>query len=367
MIQRLSSVLGVQKQILRTSRKLKGQHADITPAIWYKLKGNNLGSSDREFVLLTRQLGYYIDQLEQVTKRRAVGWKPLFEDIVRRRDSQAPPREQGRHAARMFRESTALSQGSTGVGDVIRGHLRSLGLLVLESPLPDSQIEGCTFFVGDPPFDRPCIYANTHRTTWFRRNEILMHELCHAIFDASNQGASLDLKNEHSDLEIAEERAHAFAQEALVPKEVLRHVTVSKGIRWNQLSPEALAKVVASTHVEKKLLLHTAVDYEFITSEEFQSYLQLDIARELKQVSDRALSTTEYLHKIGVQAAKWAGKRNTTIPARSLRLPVPYIGAVLDALKNAEISRSKACELLMIDETAFEERFGEEVEIQEEC
>ena len=52
----------------------------------------------------------------------------------------------------------------------------------------------------------------------------------------------------------------------------------------------------------------------------------------------------------------------TTLPSRSLRLPVSYIARVLDAVRSLAISESKAAEMLMIDEDTFAERFSSVLE-----
>src|SRR5216683_1122137 len=167
----LSAVFSVPTSILRSSGKAdKNIREDITPAIWYKFRGPELINADRECVVLVRQLGHYLNELEAVTRNRAVQWKTLFESIRNTTDLQAAPREQGRSAARAFRESTSLSHGAKGNGEVLRGVLRSLGVLVFETPLKESRLEGCSFYVGTQSASRPCIFANTHHVTWFRRN-----------------------------------------------------------------------------------------------------------------------------------------------------------------------------------------------------
>lgn len=362
MIDRLSTILGIPPLDLRTTKKLKGNQADIAPAIWFKLRGEGLVDADRECVLLIRQLGYYINQLEEVTGKKPVGWKNLFESIRDNTDIQAPPREQGRQAARMFRESTGLGHGCNGIGDVFRGYLRNQGILIIESPLPESKVEGCSFYIGTASgasaIDRPCIFANSHHNTWFRRNQVLMHEIGHAIFDVQSTGASFDFEDEIVSCDIAEERAQAFSFEALIPREVLRHLSQTKGIQWDAANSSDLANLVAGAHVEQKTVISAALEHEFINEAQAILYRSVDIIQELKTRTDHALSTDEFLTKKGIAQSPWVGKRNTTIPIRSLRLPVAYIDSVLDAIKNEHISRGKAAELLMIDEETFDERFS---------
>src|SRR5262249_35746797 len=99
---RLATIVGVRPSDLRMTAKQARQQGDIVPAIWFKLRGSVLSEIDREYVLLIRQLGYYLDELEEVTQRRAQAWQLLFETTRRATDPQFPPREQGRIAARAF-------------------------------------------------------------------------------------------------------------------------------------------------------------------------------------------------------------------------------------------------------------------------
>ena len=313
---------------------------------------------DREYVVLIRQIGHYLNELEEVTRQKSVQWKSLFESIRTTVDIQAPPTEQGKAAASIFRQSTALGHGASGSGDVLRGFLRALGVLVVESPLADSRIEGCSFYVGSTNSPRPCAFANSHHTTWFRRNAILMHEVGHAIFEHL-AGASLDFSGAGDAHDSIELRAQAFAQAALIPKEVLFHVAQSRGIKWAALNEYALAQLVADTHVEQKLVVSAAADYGFIEAERQDDLNRLDIHAELLALSDHALSTEQFLDKNGEHASDWIGKRATTLSAKSIRLPIGYVNAVVDAYKNRQISPAKAAEYLIIDEQEFTDRFGD--------
>jgi Zn-dependent peptidase ImmA (M78 family) len=317
MLPLLSAVLGVNKRLLRLSPKqAKSTQADITPAIWYKFRGPRVADSDRECALLIRELGFYMHELEVVTGRRALGWAPLFEDIRRTTDQQAPPGEQGRQAARNFRQSTSLDQGATGIGEVFRGHLRNLGLLVVESPITGSNLEGCSFYVGASVADRPCIFANVYQTTWFRRNMILMHELAHAIFDAESCGASLDFVEPETTLDLSEQRAEAFAREALLPEEVLRHAAQKRGLKWDSADPQGLAQLVADTHVEPAVIALGALDAGFIDADSARRLRELDIARILPSLTERALSAKDFIASRATDAETWIAKRTTASPLR---------------------------------------------------
>jgi Zn-dependent peptidase ImmA (M78 family) len=259
----------------------------------------------------------------------------------------------------MFRESRGLNKGMTGLGEVFRGNLRSMGLLVVESPLPDASLEGFCFYVGSGASLRPCIFANSYRTTWFRRNVVLMHEVGHAIFDAESMGAALDFRDTPNPTDFTEERAQAFAQETLVPQELLRHAAQARGIKWQNLTRNQVAELVSVTHVEQKLILTASVDAGFITAGQEEDLASLSLEPLLSTISPHALTTHEFLNKIGNDPIRLlVGNRTTTLPSRTLRLPVSFVTHVLQACQQELISPSKAAELLMIDESTFERRFG---------
>lgn len=360
----LSAVLSVSPSVLTARSSHNLQDSDVMPQIWYKFRGPGLRDTDREYVILIRQIGHYLNELEEVTRQKSVQWKSVFESIRTTVDVQAPPREQGKMAALILRESTALGHGATGVGEVLRGLLRALGVLVIETPLPDSRIEGCSFYVGSTTAPRPCAFANTHHTTWFRRNSILMHEVGHAIFEPFT-GATLDFMDANLGEDAIEIRAQAFAQEALVPKRVLFHVAQSLGVKWTALSDKSLAALVAGTHVEQRMVIAAAIDADFISADKREELNRTDISSHLRELSDHALTTEEFLQKRGEEAPDWVGKRATTLAPMSIRLPIGYVNSVVDAYRNRQISPAKAAEYLIIDEQEFLERFGDIYEAAE--
>lgn len=358
----LSAVFSVPPSVLRTPAKAaKGmKESDVTPAIWFKFRGPELVDADRECVILIRQIGHYLNELEAATRNRSMQWKTLFESIRNSIDLQTAPAEQGRSAARMFRECTSLGHGQKGSGEVLRGLLRSLGVLVFETPLKESRLEGCSFSVGSLAATRPCVFANTHHVTWFRRNMVLMHEVGHAIFESAFVGASLDFMNREDEAEPLEMRAQAFAQECLIPKSVLIHAAQTNGIKWTNISPRSLAKLVADTHVEQRTVANAAAEAGLVTQESSEELKRFDISQELRELSQHALSTDEYLELIGsTNAQEWIGKRTTTLTPRPLRLPVGYVTSVVDAYRGSQISTGKAAEYLMIDPFEFTHRFGD--------
>jgi Zn-dependent peptidase ImmA (M78 family) len=237
-----------------------------------------------------------------------------------------------------------------------------MGVVVIETPAPESLLEGCCFFVGDSTSERPCVFANSHGSTWFRRNTTLMHEVAHAIFDAETAGAMLDFRDCEDNSSIAEERANAFAQEVMIPKKVLLHVAQANGIKWSSLDAPGLATLVAKIQVGQRTVLRAALAANVISNEAYERCLSLNIADDLRGRTDRALSTVEFIKKHGGQHVEWLGKRDTTIPSRRLRLPSLYVSKVIEALQSLQISKSKAAEMLMIDEDTLVDRFGALVE-----
>lgn len=356
----LSAVLGISPSLLTTRRHAMRHlgEADVTPQIWFKFRGPAFTAVDRDFVLIARQLGHYLNEVEEVTGRRSVAWKNLFQSIRGEIDLQAPPREQGKAAARLFRAATALGHGATGVGDVLRGLLRNLGILLLETPVVESKIEGCSFLVGSTSAARPCILVNSHRTTWFRRNAILLHEVGHAIFEPY-LGASLDLIGDMDAATDIEIRAQGFAQEVLVPKEVLTHAAQSRGIKWQTICAEELAQIVAATHAEQNVVVDAAIEAGFIGADDAQALKRSDIAAHLRRQTAHALTTDEYLKQRGGDPAEWIGKRKTTQAPRAVRLPVGYVNLIVEAYQSKQISPSKAAEYLMVTDREFLDRFGD--------
>jgi Zn-dependent peptidase ImmA (M78 family) len=362
----LAATLGVRVEAL-TPRGLsaRGLHKIEPAAIWFKFRGSEFSNTDREAVLAIRRLGHNANQLEQATlgqPNRA--WDVIFQSIMRQVDLQASPSDQARSAARVFCELNQFGHGGKGVGEILRGSLRSKGILLIESPLPHSQVEGCSFYVGDSSAQRPCIFVNTYKTTWFRRNVIIMHELGHALFD-STSGGQIDTVESSADnlvnkQNLIEVRAETFARETLLPKKLLLSIFNRNGLRANTLIPERLAVVVADSGVEKKTVIEVLLEEDLIDINLAEHYLSFDIAQELRSISDHALSTREYISKIGTQAAAaWTGKRVTTFAKLKLLLPVPYVKAVVEAVKAYGISISRGADLLMIDEDTFMARFPE--------
>lgn len=359
----LSTILGVsEKSILAQGPVRSTDGGSLAPAIWFKLRTDNLTAADREFVGLVRRLGFFMAQLEAIRGvRSSPAWRAVSQAVLAQVDRSAPPAVQGRDAALSFRAAANLENGQVGIGELIRPRLRQIGMVVIESPIPKSSLEGCCFSIGPENGLRHCVFANTFKSTWFRRNEVLLHEVCHAIFDLENDPVALDFRDQSVEATaLSEVRARAFAQEALVPGSVLTHYTNQLGLNWHCLNPRQLTQLMASVHVEQETLLRAAVERNFLAEDLFSKYMDYNCGSMLREISFHAWSTRDYLREQADESPKWiAENRNTTVGARSLRLPAGYVQQVIETLNAGEISTAKAAELLMMDRYSFAERFGD--------
>lgn len=363
----LGAVLGVKPESFTSSaRTLSHPKGKVEPsAIWFKFRGEEFRDADRESILLVRRLGHNANQLERATMGQPnEAWTLLFQSIRDKVDLQASPQEQGKVAAKAFCAVSQFGTGGTGSSEFLRGSLRSKGILLIESPIPQSSIEGCTFLVGESTSLRPCLFINTYKTTWFRRNVLIMHELGHALFDQTS-GVEIDvvedpLKPNKGKDSLSEIRAESFARECLLPTKLIHSFCSQNGVSLTKMTPESLAGLVVFSGVEKKTVLEILRDSELIDDVLFNQYQDFDISKELRAQSDHALNTFEYVQKIGLSAAaSWLNKRFTTIGHRKLLLPVAYVKAVIEAVRTFQVNIGRAAELLMIDAETFSARFPE--------
>jgi Zn-dependent peptidase ImmA (M78 family) len=367
----LSAILGVKAEVLTSKAFALTHGSKFEPsAIWFKFRGNEFTDRDRESVLLLRRLGHNANQLEKVTlgePNRA--WTLLFEMVLKRIDLQASPAEQGIMAAQAFCALTQFGSGGTGSAEFLRGNLRAKGILVIESPLPGSQVEGCSFLVGESSDQRPCIFVNTFCSTWFRRNVVIMHELGHALFDQTS-GPEIDTLIDKRDsagnsVEVfSEVRAESFARECLLPRKLVLSFCSQNGVSPTRLTAESLAALVAFSGVEKKTVIEILRNHELIDDALMTQYQTYEIAQHLRNETDHALSTSDFIQKIGLKAAgSWLNKRFTTIGTQRLLLPVNYVKTVVDAVRSFNISIGRAAELLMIDRDTFISRVSSAPEV----
>jgi hypothetical protein len=63
----LSTILGVSEKRLLARGPVRGTDGgSLAPAIWFKLRADNLAAADREFVGLVRRLGFFMAQFEAI-------------------------------------------------------------------------------------------------------------------------------------------------------------------------------------------------------------------------------------------------------------------------------------------------------------
>jgi Zn-dependent peptidase ImmA (M78 family) len=333
---------------------------EFAPAIWYKLRTQEGKSSpaDLEIVGIVRKLCFGFSQLQALLGQNSAECEEVFRSIRSAIDQSAPIRAQARTAAKVFRSHFGWAHGQSGIGALLRPNLRRAGLVIVESPVSDSKIEGCGFRVRAAGGDVACVFANSYQSTWFRRNSVILHEVSHCIFDLEGDPVSIDYKGETGP-ELIERRANLFAQECLVPKSVLVHAENSMGINWSQLSPEGLAQLVASVHAEQKLVLTAALDARLITVEQCERYRTYECTPLLKRFTDRALTKREFFATQPKETHRWLFEnRIVKIGNRDLLLPAGYLKAVIELLNDHRITLERAAELTMMDGYSFEERFG---------
>ncbi|MGD0910003.1 MAG: ImmA/IrrE family metallo-endopeptidase, partial [Candidatus Acidiferrales bacterium] len=271
---------------------------EFAPAIWYKLRNQegNYAPADLELVGLIRKLCFGFSQLQAILEQNSDVCDGIFQKVRSAVDQSAPIRIQARIAAEIFRNELGWSHGQTGIGEIIRPNLRGVGMVIVESPVPDSKIEGCSFRVRAER-DVPCVFANSYKSTWFRRNAVILHEVSHAIFDLEGDPVSIDYRGETGS-ELREKRASLFAQECLIPKSALVHAQNQIGIKWHDLDADSLARIVAACDAEQKLVLRAALDAGLITIEQNERYGTFECTPLLKRYTQRALTTREFFQTV---------------------------------------------------------------------
>ncbi len=366
--ERLSKAIGVPRAVLANRKPLREEATGLLPPLWLKARERQLGESEHEAIAVCRLIASRFDEVLSLTEAVAYTYRMLFAEVKQNVDPQLPARQQGRVAADVFLRLSTLDKGATGIGEVFRGFLRARGLLLFETPIDSASFEGFCLPVGVESRTRPCLLANSYKTTWFRRNYVLLHELAHAIFDLEAANAVFDvtappaLAGPTPLRDVSEQRADSFALHALVSKRVLT-AAHSRGLGWSQLDAPAMAELVAQVHAEQSLVIRAAREYDLVDDEVAARLQQLKIAADLRVVSPhaRGLAALTGDEIRDPEVLRWRD-RLTTHPFRGIRLPIPYVRAVLGALANGVISHSRAAELLMVTRQDLYDRYGVEPE-----
>jgi Zn-dependent peptidase ImmA (M78 family) len=363
--ERLSRAIGVPVEMLRRRGKEPIDIDMLLPPLWLKARESSLDSAGHQAIAIARLLAARYEEILSLVE--PTGNPRLFVNEIKEvMDPQHPARTQGEHAANAFLRLTTLGRGASGIGEVIRGFLRARGMLIIETPINSTRLEGFCVPVGAEHGPRPCVVVNSYRTTWFRRNYIILHELAHAIFDLDAASAVFDVPSASREepTNIAEQRADAFAQHALVPRRLL--VAQSRGKPLKDINAEGMAELIAAIHAEQRLIVKAALEYGLISQSDSERLANLKVARELRAKSWHARGLADLAREDFVfpEVADW-GPRLTTFPLKDVRLPIPFIRLVVQAAAEGKISSRKAAELLMVTDEDLP-RYGIEPRREEE-
>ena len=363
---RFSSLTGIDAGTLLRRPKGNEDPLSLIPPLWLKAREENLSEGARKAIAIAQLVGSKYTEIAELTDSQSDAYKNLFADIKTRHDLRSPARKQGESSALAFLSLSGLGTGARGIGEVLRGHLRARGVLVLEMSIVSRDVEGFCLPIGSRAGSRPCLIANGYRATWFRRNFVILHELAHAIFDLDGSGATFDVGADaeagDSLKSLAEERANSFAQHVLVPKRMLVNLE-STGLRLLGANKESLAQIVAASHAEQRTIVRAALEYGLIDEAEARRLLDLDIASDLRRVSDHAkdLSSTPPGYVIDQDFRRWKN-RETSFPIEGIRLPIPFVSMVVSAFRDQKISYGKAADLLMATDEELSSQYGLEPE-----
>ncbi len=361
---RFSSLTGVDAGVLVRSPKGNEDPLSLIPPLWLKAREENLSETARQAIAIAQLVGSKYTEIAELTGSQSDAYKNLFAEIKSAHDLRAPARKQGESSALTFLRLSGLGTGARGIGEVLRGYLRARGVLVLEMSIGEN-VEGFCLPIGSRVGSRPCLIANGYRATWFRRNFVILHELAHAVFDLDGSGATFDVG---ADAELSdsksrsEDRANSFALHVLVPRRMLVNLE-SNGLRLLGAGKESLAQIVAATHAEQRTVVRAALEYDLIDETEASRLLSLDIASDLRRVSDHArdLASTRPDYVVDQDFKRWKDRR-TSFPIEGVRLPIPLVSMVVSAFRDQKISYGKAADLLMATDEELSKQYGLEPE-----
>jgi len=350
------SVFGGTKEQLRSKLSLPNTG---NAGIWFKLRRDNkCNTSDLEMIGIVRKLCFRVGQFFALRGQPSDEYVPAFERARSASTSGSTPEQQGRIAAQIIRREFGWDNGKEGIGEILRSNLRLKGLVVVESAFNEALVEGCSFLTDGPVSQMACLFVNVYKITWFRRNAVLLHELCHSIFDLGVESVSVDYKAEGNDA-AAELRAEAFARECLVPLTVLVHFQNQIGFHWKSLTPRILAQLIAVCHAPQQMILKVALESELIGSIDFVRYSQFECNSLLIEFTTHGMTTEEYEATLSEEDKKKIHvNRTIRFGKRKLLLPVNYLASVIEALNDESITLAKAAELTLMDQYDFRSRFS---------
>ena len=210
---------------------------------------------------------------------QAVNQLPSKADIPLRDYQQASPPsmspeivyKDGYEKAVAFRESLQIdpSLPLSGKHDLEGGLLPKLGITIQEFTLEDNEIDGLAIFApGKSPLAGVNLTCKYSSTRWGRRMT-LAHELCHLLYDLSDEDSVGIVSNPWAP-ELLEKRANAFAAMLLMPREALEVILPTNPRQW---SPENLREAMKSLGVGRTALMNHLHNLGFISHSEKDAWL----------------------------------------------------------------------------------------------
>ncbi len=177
----------------------------------------------------------------------------------------------GYEKAVAFREALQIdpSLPLSGKHDLEGILLPKLGIAIQEFTLEDNEIDGLAIFVpGKSPLVGVNLTGKYSSTRWGRRMT-LAHELCHLLYDLSDEDSVGIVSNPWAP-ELLEKRANAFAAMLLMPREVLEAILPDSARQW---TPEDLREAMKFLGVGRTALMNHLHNLGFISFSEKEAWL----------------------------------------------------------------------------------------------
>lgn len=210
---------------------------------------------------------------------QAVNQLPSRVDIPLRDYQQASPPsmsletvyKDGYEKAVAFRQSLQIdpSLPLSGKHDLEGDLLPRLGIAIQEFTLEDNEIDGLAIFApGKSPLVGVNLTGKYSSTRWGRRMT-LAHELCHLLYDLSEEDSVGIVSNPWAP-ELLEKRANAFAAMLLMPREALENILLDSARQW---TPEDLHGAMKKLGVGRTALMNHLHNLGFISHSEKEAWL----------------------------------------------------------------------------------------------
>lgn len=210
---------------------------------------------------------------------QAVNQLPSRADLPLRDYQQASPPsmspetvyKDGYEKAVTFRESLQIDPSLPLLGkyDLEGGLLPKLGITIQEFTLEDKEIDGLAIFApGKTPLAGVNLTGKYSSTRWGRRMT-LAHELCHLLYDLSEEDSVGIVSNPWAP-ELLEKRANAFAAMLLMPREALEAILPHSSRQWTQEDLHGAMKILG---VGRTALMNHLHNLGFISHSEKEAWL----------------------------------------------------------------------------------------------